>query len=154
LNYQLQQQTVTRKEVAFKTMLHTFEELLNNNKKLDDSTVKLWRKFLCTDRDYPERYFIRAVELAGEMKFMPKISEIIERFDDYSRRDEMERPKLPPPRDYHKETAKKWMAQIRTIISYGGQLRPDFNWRLLGKLYEPDELKKLLDRNLKERSAF
>jgi hypothetical protein len=42
------------------------------------------------------------------------------------------------------------MAQIRTILSYGGLLREDFDHTKLGRLYTPEELKKLLDSNLKE----
>jgi hypothetical protein len=42
------------------------------------------------------------------------------------------------------------MAQINTIISYGGLLREDFDHTKLGKLYTPEELKKLLDSNLKQ----
>jgi tRNA(Glu) U13 pseudouridine synthase TruD len=129
-------------------MLNTFEELYN--RKLEPSQVALWKKFLLFDENYPERYFVRVVELAGELKWFPKISEIKERFYEYALEDGNRRVKLPEPRDYHKETARKWMAQIRTILSYGGLLREDFDHTKLGKLYTPEELKKLLDSNLKE----
>jgi hypothetical protein len=138
------------KEIQFKIMYNTFEELFD--KKLEPQQVALWRKFLVDDNDYPARYFIKAVELAGELKWMPKIAEIIERFDEYQREDVNRYQRLPEPKDRQKEVSRKWMAQIKTIISprYAGKLRSDFDWRLLGKLYEPDELKELLDKNLKE----
>ena len=138
------------KEIQFKIMYNTFEELFD--KKLEPQQVALWRKFLVDDNDYPARYFIKAVELAGELKWMPKIAEIIERFDEYQREDTNRYQRLPEPKDRQKEISRKWMAQIKTIISprYAGKLRSDFDWRLLGKLYEPDELKELLDKNLKE----
>ena len=143
MNLQLNQQRQS-KEAKFKIMINTFEELYN--RKLEPSTVTLWRKFLY---DYPEEYFVRVVELAGELKYFPRVSEIKDRFYEYSLQDSNRRVKLPEPRDYHKETARKWMAQINTIISYGGLLRQDFDHTKLGKLYTPDELKKLLDSNLK-----
>ena len=138
------------KEIQFKIMYNTFEELFD--KKLEPQQVALWRKFLVDDNDYPARYFIKAVELAGELKWMPKIAEIIERFDEYQREDVNRYQRLPEPKDRQKEVSRKWMAQIKTIISprYAGKLQPDFDWRLLGKLYEPSKLKELLGKNLKE----
>jgi hypothetical protein len=137
-----------KKEASFKVMLNTFEELYN--RKLEPSQVALWKKFLLFDENYPENYFIRVVELAGESKWFPKISEIKERFYEYAIKDGNRRVKLPEPTDYHKEIGRKWMAQINTIISYGGLLREDFDHTKLGKLYTPEELKKLLDSNLKQ----
>jgi hypothetical protein len=142
-----QREKANRKEVKFKTMINAFEEL--NYKKLDPSTVQLWRKFLYK---YPEDYFIRVVELAGELKWFPKVAEIKERFYEYELQEASKRIKLPEPKqdDYHKKIARKWMAQIKTIIRYGGMLREDFDNRLLGKLYEPEKLKELLNRNLRD----
>ncbi len=139
-----QSEKANRKEVKFKTMINAFEELYE--KKLNPSTIQLWRKFLY---NYPEEYFIRVVELAGELKWMPKIAEIKERFYEYDLQERNKRPKLPQPVGRKKEISRKWMAQINTIISYGGLLKEDFNYQLLGKLYEPEELKELLDHNLK-----
>ena len=148
MELQLKQQS-HKKNAQFLVMIHTFEEIYE--KKLEPSQVVLWRKFLLNDADYPESYFIRVVELAGELKWFPRLSEVKERFYEYSLQDTNRRVKLPPPRN-RKEVGDRWMAQNRIILSYGGKLKHDFDWRLMGKLYEPEKLKELLENNLKERS--
>ena len=151
MELQLKQQSQP-KEAKFRVMINTFEELYD--KQLEPSQVALWKKFLLFDENYPEEYFIRVVELAGELKWFPKISEIKERFYEYSLHDSNKKLKLPKPMDRKTKIGRKWMTQINTIIGYGGMLRDGFDHRRLKKLYEPEELRELLDGNLKERSKF
>jgi hypothetical protein len=139
-----QKDNAARKEVKFKLMINTFEELYY--KKLDPSTIQLWRKFLYR---YPEEYFIKVIEIAGELKFFPKVVDIIERFEEYEQEEAVKVKKLSEPTEHRREAAKKWMEQIRIIISYGGLLRENFDYIKLGKLYEPEQLKELLNNNLR-----
>jgi len=152
-----QKQFINQKKHDFLVMINFFESA-KRKKLTKDQIDAYWNRL----KNYPSKYFIRVIEIVDELKFFPEISDIVDRFYEYSLQDSNRRVKLPEPRDYHKETARKWMAQINTIISYGGLLRQDFDHTKLGKLYTPEELKKLLDSNLKigekspikERSVF
>ena len=139
-----QKQYINQKKHDFLVMINFFESA-KRKKLTKDQIDAYWNRL----KNYPNKYFIRVIEIDDELKFFPEISDIVDRFYEYSLQDSNRRVKLPEPRDYHKETARKWMAQIRTILSYGGLLREDFDHTKLGKLYTPDELKKLLDSNLK-----
>ncbi len=135
-----------KKESSFKLMLNTFEEMYD--KKLEPSKVVLWKKFLLFDEDYPANYFVKVVELAGELKWFPTISEIKERFHEYELQDAGKHIALPEPRK-NRDTELKWIRQIKTIISYGGLLREDFDDTQMGRLYEPEQLREILNSNLK-----
>jgi hypothetical protein len=143
----IEKQNIEKKKHDFLVMINFFESA-KRTKLSKDQIDAYWHRL----KDYPSRYFIRVIEIVDDLKFFPEISDIVDRFYEYSLSDANQTVKLTEPKDRQKEVSRKWMAQIKTIISprYAGNLRSDFDWRLLGKLYEPDKLKELLDKNLKE----
>jgi hypothetical protein len=143
----IEKQKIEKKKHDFLVMINFFESA-KRTKLSKDQIDAYWHRL----KDYPSRYFIRVIEIVDDLKFFPEISDIVDRFYEYSLSDANQTVKLTEPKDRQKEVSRKWMAQIKTIISprYAGNLQPDFDWRLLGKLYEPDKLKELLDKNLKE----
>ncbi len=137
------------KEVKFKIMVNVFEELYN--RKLEPSTVELWRKFLY---EYPENYFVRVVELAGECKFMPTVQAVKERMDEYYVQDSQRSNtlKITGGNRQGRKDGERWLRQIFTILNWQWKLKDDFKYDLFGRLYvkadlDTKELEELLDRH-------
>ena len=66
------------KEEKFITMIRTFEELYNF--KLSEQELNNWHKHLY---EYPEDYFLRVIEISEEIKYPPRIADIIQKFGEY-----------------------------------------------------------------------